>query len=286
MRSFVQRAVLAAGIAAFGGAAQAETVFASTLTGSLIRFDSATPGVIQSAFAIQGLASNETVRGIDFRPATGALFALGSFGNLYSLNTTNGQATLVAPLSVSLNANSNGVDFNPTVDRLRIISETNQNLRVVPDTGATTVDGPLAFAAADPNFGVDPNAVHAAYTNSFPGATSTTLYVLDTGLDVLAIQNPANSGTLTTVGAVGADLTEMGGFDISGATGIAYAAVRGVNPDQSTFWTINLATGAGTMVSSSIGGGLILTGIAVVPTPGSLALLGVAGLAAGLRRRR
>lgn len=285
MRGFVQRALFAATVAGFAGAAQAETVFASTLTGSLIRFDSATPGVIQSAFAIQGLASNETVRGIDFRPATGQLFGLGSFGNLYSLNTTNGQATLVAPLSVALNANSNGVDFNPIVDRLRLISETNQNLRVVPDTGATTVDGALSFGPADPNFGTDPNGVHAAYTNSFPGATTTTLYVLDTGLDVLAIQNPANSGTLLTVGAVGADLTEMGGFDISGNTGIAYAAVRGVNPDQSTFWTINLATGAGTMVGS-VGGGLILTGIAVVPTPGSLALLGVAGLAAGLRRRR
>lgn len=285
MRSYVQGAVCAAAIAGMGAAAQAETVFASTLTGSLIRFDSSSPGVIQSAFAIQGLAANENIRGIDFRPATGQLFGLGSFGNLYSLNTGNGQATLIAPLSAALNANSNGVDFNPTVDRLRIISETNQNLRVVPDTGATTVDGALAYAAGDPNFGVDPNGVHAGYTNSFAGATSTTLYVLDTGLDILAIQNPANSGTLITVGSVGADLTEMGGFDISGASGIAYAAVRGVNPDRTTFWTINLATGAGAMVGD-VGGGLILTGIAVVPTPGSLALLGVAGLAAGLRRRR
>jgi hypothetical protein len=176
MRASIQRAALAVGIAGLAAISRGETVFASTLTGSLIRFDSATPGVIQSAFGIQGLAANESVRGIDFRPATGALFALGSFGNLYSLNTGNGQATLVAPLSVALNANSNGLDFNPTVDRLRIIAETNQNLRVVPDTGATTVDGTLAFGAGDPNFGVDPNGVHAAYTNSFAGATSTTLY--------------------------------------------------------------------------------------------------------------
>jgi hypothetical protein len=73
------------------------------------------------------------------------------------------------------------------VDRIRVVSDVDQNLRLNPDTGAVIVDTPLAYKSGDPNFGKNANVVHAAYTNSFKGATTTTLYVLDTGLDVLAI---------------------------------------------------------------------------------------------------
>lgn len=267
------------------GAAQAELVYGVTLQQTLVSWDSASPNALISGVAISGLQANEVIHGIDIRPNTGEMFALGSMNRLYKINRMTGAATQVGPaFSTPLNGSSFGFDFNPTVDRIRVISDVDQNLRLNPDTGAVIVDTPLAYKSGDPNFGKNPNAVHAAYTNSFAGATSTTLYVLDTGLDVLAIQNPANSGQLMTVGAVGTDLSDLGGFDISGLSGIAYAVVRDNALARSTFWRIDLTTGQGTMVGE-IGGGSIITAMTVIPAPGTAALAGLMGLAAARRRR-
>ncbi len=277
---------LAVGTLAASAQAQVDQVYGVTQDNTLIRFNPQAPGTILSGVAIQGMQTNEVVRGIDFRPATGELYAMGSFSRLYTINVSTGVATQVGPqFSTPLNGSSFGFDFNPTVDRIRVISDADQNLRLNPITGAVAaVDGAMNYVAGDLNFGVNPNAVGGAYTNNFAGATTTTLYVIDTNLDILAIQNPPNAGGLVTVGSVGADLNDMAGFDISGATGIAYAAVRDVALARTTFWTINLNTGAGTFVGQ-IGGGSILTAIAVIPTPGAAAVLGLGGLAL-LRRRR
>ncbi|MFZ2875681.1 MAG: DUF4394 domain-containing protein [Phycisphaerales bacterium] len=282
MRPSLPVALIAGACAA--GSANAELVFGVTLNQSLITFDSEAPGSILSGVPIMGLQANETIHGIDLRPATGRLYALGSFSRLYTINPATGQATQVGPaFATPLNGSSFGFDFNPTVDRIRFISDADQNLRLHPDTAGVTVDTPLAYVPTDPNAGVNPNAVAAAYTNSRPGATSTTLFVLDTGLDILAVQNPANSGMLTTVGPVGTDLSDLTGFDISGASGRAFAAVRDVSLARTTFWNISLGTGAGSMIGE-VGGGAILTAMTVTPAPGTLALL--AGLPFLSRRAR
>lgn len=272
-----------AGVASAQSAA--DTVFGVTQDNTLVRFNATTPGTIQAGVPIQGLQNNEVIRGIDFRPATGELYALGSFSRLYTINVSTGVATAVGgPFTPALNGSSFGFDFNPTIDRIRVISDADQSLALNPITGAVgAVNGSLNYAVGDVNFGVNPNAVGAAYTNNFAGATTTTLYVLDTNLDILATQN-VTTGVLTTVGAVGTDLNDMAGFDISGATGIAYAAVRDVARARTTFWTINLGTGAGGFIGE-VGGGSILTAIAVIPTPGAAAVLGLGGLALARRRR-
>lgn len=280
-------AALAAGAVLFvSSAANADLAYATTLEGTLVTFDTATPGTLLSGVAVSGMQPNEVVRGIDFRPATGELFVLGSFSRLYTLNTVTGAATQVGgTFSTPLNGSQFGFGFNPTVDRIRIVSDADQNLRVHPGTGAVAfVDGTLAYASGDSNFGVNPNVTHAAYTNSFAGATSSTLYVIDTGLDILAVQN-ANVGSLTTVGSIGTDVSDMGGFDISANGNIGYVAVRNVALARTTFWTINLSTGAGTMVGE-VGGGAILTSLAVVPSPGAGAALALASMAVVARRRR
>lgn len=278
----------AAAIAALtliAGSANAELVFGVTQDQTLISFDSASPNALNSGVGISGLMSNEQIRGIDFRPADGGLYALGSFNNLYRLNTITGGATLVGAgnFSPGLNGSSFGFDFNPVIDRIRTVSDADQNLVLNPNDGSSTGVTNLFYANGDANFGANPNIVGSAYTNSFFGTTSTQLYGIDAGLDVLVRQ--ANSaGTLETVGSLGVDVTDILGFDISGNSGIAYASVQDELLGRSTFWQIDLDTGAATMVGE-IAGGSLVSGIAVVPAPAGAGVLALGGLLAARRRR-
>jgi hypothetical protein len=130
-----------------------------------------------STVAITGLGAGETILGMDFRPATGQLYALGSTSRIYIINLTTGVATQVGTDGAfTLNGTKFGFDFNPVPDRIRVISNTEQSLRLNPNDGTLTAsDIPLAYEPADPNAGTNPTAGAAAYTNSFAGATSTTL---------------------------------------------------------------------------------------------------------------
>ena len=267
------------------GSAHAELVYGVTQQQSLVRWDSAAPNALLSGMSIWGMQQNEVVLGIDLRPATGEIYALGSFNRLYTLNRMNGQAMPVGvTFSTPLNGSNFGFDFNPMIDRIRVVSNTNNNYVLNPNTGALqAVATNVFYAAGDVNAGMDPNIVHSAYSNNRVGTTSTQLFGLDSGLDMLVKQ--ANSaGTLNSVGSVGTDITELGGFDISGMTNMAYAVIRDNAQTRSTFWTVNLMTGQGMMVGQ-IGGGEIITAMTVVPAPASLGLFGLAGLAAARRRR-
>lgn len=276
---------LSAIVAIAGNAMGQETVYGITDTGNLVSWDSGDSSNILSGVAVQGLQSNERLRGIDFRPANGQLYGLGSFNNLYTIDQNSGQATLVGAgnFGPGMNGSSFGFDFNPVIDRIRVVSDANQNLVLNPNDGTSTQVTDLFYAMGDVNFGADPSVVSSAYTNSFAGAATTQLYGIDTELDILVTQ--ANSaGTLGTVGALGIDLNDTASFDISGSSGIAYGTVVSEDGSQSIFWTVDLATGATTMLGQ-VGGGSIITSMAVVPAPGGLALLGI-GAAAGVRRRR
>ena len=257
------------------------TLYGVTVDNQLVRFDSATPGTVVTIGAITGIDGGENILGIDFRPATGQLYALGSNSRLYTINLTTGAATLASTLSVPISGTSFGVDFNPTVDRLRITSDTKQNLRVNVDTGAVTVDGMLnapTGTAPDPTIGA------SAYTNSFSGATTTILYNIDFFRDRLTIQTPPNDGTQVRVGElsptamppVGNDITgALVGFDIGSTDGTAYASLTPTAGTSSSLYTINLQTGLATLVGT-IGGGATLRGIAVAfgtGTRGALNLL-------------
>jgi hypothetical protein len=196
----------------------AERVFAVNVNNELISFDASRATVVLSRVAIAPLNTSERIVGIDFRPANNALYALGSSGQLYILDPRIGAATRVgSPLSTTLAGNEFGFDFNPTVDRIRVVSDTGQNLRLHPDTGAVVaVDGTLAYAPADPNASQTPRVGGAAYTNPDNNpATGTTLFVIDTGLDVAASQDPPNAGTLNTVLPLGGNAGDVLGFDIS-----------------------------------------------------------------------
>ena len=246
-------------------AASGSTIFAITTANTLLRFDSAAPGTILSTTAVSGLQVGENILGIDFRPASGQLFGLGSTSRLYTLDLTSGVATQVgaAPFAPALSGTDFGFDFNPVVDRVRVVSDADQNLRLNPSTGAlAATDTALAYAAGDPNAGANPNTVGAAYTNSFAGASVTTLYGIDSNLDILTIQNPPNNGTLNTIGSLGFNTSGAVGFDIATA-GTAFAAlsVSGL----AGLFTVNLATGAATPIGSIGTGARAIRDIAVAP---------------------
>ena len=264
----------------------AATIYGVTNNNNLLEFDSATPGTIDSSLAITGLGT-ENVLGIDIRPATGQLFALTSGSNLYTINPANGAATLVGAIGTVLNGTAFGFDFNPTIDRIRVVSETDRNYVLNPNTGALQLQATnLFYPAGDPNAGVNPNVTASAYTNNQAGATSSQLYGIDTSLNILVTQ-ANNAGTLGTVGSVvTVDPSAVTGFDIEGGTNIAYAALLPAGGSVSSLYTINLATGAATLIGQ-IDGGLNITDITVarLPEPTTLAALGAASLLFTRRRR-
>lgn len=284
--------------------ASAEQLVGLTLTNQLVRFDSATPGTISSTVGITGLTPGDVLAGIDVRPANNTLYGFATdaglgmsavgVGRVYAINLATGVATLSSTLAAdaadmtapfpfaSVAGTSFGVDFNPVADRLRVTTDTGQNLRVNVATGATQLDVALAYVAADPNFGTPPAVVASAYTNSVAGAMTTLLYNLDSSISALVTQAPTpNNGTLNTTALSSAAVFADSTFDISGQTGIGYVVL-----DGSTLSTINLANGDVTAVGA-IGTVGSISGIAVLvpePSAGLLALATLAGFA--VRRRR
>ena len=191
---------------------------------------------------ITGLQVGENILGIDFRPLNGQLYALGSSSRIYTLNLGNGAATVVGTqLPTLLIGTDFGFDFNPTVDRIRVVSNTGQNLRLNP------IDGTISATDGSINPGT-PTLSGAAYSDSFAGTTTTSLFVVDHDTDKLYLQSPPNNGTLVERGALGINITNANGFDIGSMSNKAYLmATVGM---QTKIYMVNTTSGAATAVSN------------------------------------
>ncbi len=190
---------------------------------NLAAFQLAKPGKPVAYGKITGLTGDTTLVGIDFRVQDRALYGVGNAGGVYTLSS-KAKATKVSQLTVALSGSKFGVDFNPAADRLRVVSDNGQNLRHdVNPGGATIVDGTLTYPpATTPASGVS----GAAYTNNdLDAATATTLFDLDTALDQVAVQAPANAGSLSATGKLGVDAASDAGFDIAGKGNQGYATL-------------------------------------------------------------
>jgi len=237
---------------------RAEDCFGVTASNKLIRFDTSNPGTIVSNVQITGLQSSENVVGIDFRPNTGQLFAVGSTSRLYVINVLTAVATQVGSgqFNPLLAGNHFCVDFGPATDRLRVCSETGQNIRVNPDTAGINSDTALTYAPFDPGAGTTPRVVSLAYNNNVATSTVTTLYGIDSAQDTLVTVGningsvSPNNGYVYTVGKLGFDASDICGFDISGQTGIAYASIVPTGASVSNLYTIDLSTGTATFAGA------------------------------------
>jgi Domain of unknown function (DUF4394) len=275
LRDWTQRlVVLIATVATFAAtsASSAELLAGIAANDRLVLFSSAAP---EDAMVVQvsGLQPGEQILGLDVRPATGQLYALGSSSRLYTVDFLTGEATVVggAPFATPLQGTKFGFDFNPTVDRIRIVSNTGQNLRAHPVTGAVVaVDGNILYATNDVAAGTTAMVVGSAYINNDNDpATGTVLYNLDAARGTLVTQIPPNNGVLNTVGVLGVDFTDVAGFDVAGSDGTAYASLvtadQPGNSARASLYTINLATGAATLIGQ-IGGPKPLTSLTALGT--------------------
>ena len=100
----------------------------------------------------------------------------------------------MGPLPVGSGDLDFGFAINPVVNRIRVVTATDVNLRVNPTTGATSVDGSLAYAAGDPGAGSNPLVTAVAYTNQVAGATTTILRGIHAARGTLVLLDPPNAG--------------------------------------------------------------------------------------------
>ncbi len=238
---------------------------------TLDKYSTSNPEMVLSSAMITGLQNGETVLGLDFRPKTGQLYALGSNSRVYIVNPNTGVATFAfsfkttSGMQVLLSGTSFGFDFNPQVDRLRIISNTGQNLRVVPDNAAMGVAGTTFI---DGSINPQPASVNSvAYDNNFAGTPTTELYALDVTTDQLYEIDPPNAGTLIEPLRVKLKLEGDGGFDIaprnaSVTTDIGLALYE-VNK-KSTLFQIDVETGE-TRILAKYNKDIMYTALAISP---------------------
>ena len=272
---------------------RAETIYAMNYeagvpVADLFSFDSATPGAITTPQRITGITGG-LLLSIALRPADGQLYGFVSGGSVYRIDPATAAATPVSR-NVVLSSGVAAIAFSPVTDLLRVISTSSEaqalSFRVNVDTGAVIQDG----QSAQP-FGL-------AYTNSYAGASTTTLYALFT--DHLTINNPENQSQYNLVGLLGVPgaASARDSLSISGLTGTAYASLffgSGTSgPYSSQFYTVDLSTGAATLVGPMGDGTLRVAAIAApvgpaqvapVPEPASWGLLGAGLLLSGAFRR-
>jgi hypothetical protein len=243
-------------------------------TADLVLFDTANPAGLTSR-PITGLQTpTETVVGLDMRPATGQLFAITvpsgtpTFAQVrsYVVDPATAAATFVGTVPINTVQGAGdlptGADFNPVVDRLRVVNQSNENFRINPNNGTLAGDdvnltytapatGPVTAVAYDRNAAPGPPGTIA------PPGTLTTLYGIDVGADRLATiggvgaEAPGgpNGGTVRAEGALGVAVDDASdaGFDIAG-NGSAFASLT--VGGQPGLYRINLAGGTATLMGA------------------------------------
>ena len=209
----------------------------------LYTYRSGPPATLLSKTQVTGLNPDEFLLAIDVRPATRVLYGVTNLSTIYTITMLNGAAiaTKVSaePFTPAIEGSTLGFDFNPATDKITLITNAYQNLKIDPVDGkVVTMDGPVKFPM-----------VGAAYWGS-------TLFDIEMNEGKLYKQDPT-SGALTLVGSTGLVIRADGGFDISAngqALAIYYSGLTGSGPtlqptvtrEAYRLYNINLKTGLAT----------------------------------------
>lgn len=240
---------------------------ATDSAGNLLRFRAAAPEAARSR-PITGLPSRVVLKGIDFRPATGDLYGLGSDKVVYRVNPWTAIAVAEGPAFESapsaLNGDRIGFDFNPTVDKIRVTSDADDNLRLDPDPGSLLAKDTSLTPA-------DVTVVGSAYTSSsfaaFAARPATTmLFALDVAAspDRIWLQQPANNGTLLMPRSVDVDLGVDAGFDIAGRDDVGYVAGTPQGMNGALLYQVDLQSGKTRLLGRIAHGDVTITGLAAL----------------------
>ena len=219
-----------------------QMVYGLTENNELVAFNANNPGTFSLKTAVSGITAGEKLMSVDFRPATGELYALSNASKLYIINTSTATSRVVgtAAFIPAISGTIASIDFNPTVDRIRLVTNTGQNLRLNPENGAV--------AATDGSIATTSSIAGVAYTNSKSGASSTILYDLDMTAGKLFKQDPPNNGTLVEVGSLGITFTGQAAFDINPDNSVALVAAT--KDSKNNLYKLDLSTGKTTNIGS------------------------------------
>jgi uncharacterized protein DUF4394 len=150
------------------------------------------------------------------------------------------------------NGDRYGIDFNPTVDRVRVVNDGDENLRLNPNNGG--------LAGDDTNLNpANEKVTSIAYdrVDSPPMPGNTTLFAISLSSSSLVTIGgvnavpSANGGGLMNPKPLGLTLglNSVPGFDIS-PSGIAFATLEDAASGLSGIYTIDLNTGAAALVGT------------------------------------
>lgn len=261
-------------------------------TGSLVILDTAAPGTFTSVKQVSGLAPGERLADIDFRHhprgdlnplPPSQLFGIGIVDGsptdtvrLYTIDIATGAATPVgAGLSV-VEGDRYGIDFNPAVDRIRVVNDNDENFRLNPDNGALAATDSNLNPPGEKVAGLAYDRVEILVPPIVPN--NTTAYAISlssTSLvtigDVNGTPKSPNTGQILNPKPLGLTLalSSTAGFDISPG-GIAFATLEDGVTGLPGLYTIDLTSGAATLVgtlSEALSSLAIVPQSALPPTP-------------------
>ncbi|HEV2763662.1 MAG TPA: DUF4394 domain-containing protein, partial [Pyrinomonadaceae bacterium] len=268
---------------------RAVDLFALLAANRLVRLHAHTPGVVSNLpplpfNAISSAPANPVL--IDYDHQRGWLYGFTADGRIIVSEPETGvRPCCGGQLFQSLGGAGFGFSL-PPAGLPHLVTDAEQNFAVnTSSPPGISPRSPLAYAPGDPNFGADPGVAGAAFTQDLPRFT---LFDIDANLDTLvhqgfadAPERAAESGQLFTVGPLGVDTTSAVGFDILDAplilprnprvlrTGTAFASLTRPGEQLSGLYTLDLRTGAASLVGQVAADSAVVD-IAAVPTVGTV----------------
>jgi len=187
-------------------ASQAHQMIALDEVGDLIRFASKNPRVTERV-TVKGASAR--IVGIDVRPRDRQLYGLATDGSVYRIASGNGRAVQVSRTTLVNITDPAVVDFNPVIDRLRVVTADGRSYHVNVDNGVVDDDRPLFTPDPANRFPVS----GGGYTHSWPGRVteSTGFYQIDNTNLRLIGREPAVDGTMVFTSALSTPIAMTGG---------------------------------------------------------------------------